>query len=434
MLRYRKTLQLLEQMSFCDTLTGLGNRNRFNRDVDMLQAKHNNPVGIIYLDINGMKQINDDYGHRRGDKTLINAAEKIKQVFMDAHSYRIGGDEFVTICEGVPKEKFLQRAGELRALFNGESEYSVAFGACWSVNSSGVRQLLFETDERMYSDKKQFYHGKALSGRYRHELDDALNLTQPGVLQSMLEAGSFCVYYQPKLAMSSGHPLIGAEALARCISNDGRVISPAQFIPVLEEARLIGALDFYIFDAVCAQISAWLVQGRSLKPISVNFSRCTLSESDFLQRIKQTCARHGAPQHLLEIEVTETVEADSGYDLLAVIHAVREDGFAVSIDDFGVKNANLSLFTTMDFNTLKTDKSLVDDIEFNPKSWAVLSAVSYICKSTGTKLIVEGVETQNQLELLHGIGCDGIQGYLFSEPIAAQAFEEKYLREVEARE
>ena len=421
-----KSLHMLEQLSYYDSLTDLGNRNKFNLDISRIPEQGSQPVGIIYLDINGMKRMNDEYGHNHGDIALIHTGNVIGLLFPDDYLYRIGGDEFVVICQGICEKSFETKVRELRQSFMSEKEYSVSIGKYWSEDNKDIRSVLFRADELMYQDKKEFYRGRALSGRYRHGLDDVLNLTKPGVLTKMIEDNKFPVYYQPKVSPNT-YVFIGAEALVRCEISPGNIIQPNNFIPILEESRLISVLDFHIFRMVNAQIKKWMCEGRRIIPVSVNFSRYTLSEHNFLNRIKEIWSEYQVPKQFLEIEVTETVEEDDRFDFIELMKKIKQEGFSISIDDFGIKNANLSLFTSMDFDILKIDKCLVHNLAHNEKAQAVLYSISNLCRKMGIQMIVEGVETEEQLKLLQQIRCDGIQGYLFSPPVPLGKFEEHYI-------
>ena len=421
-----KSLHMLEQLSYYDSLTNLGNRNKFNLDISRIPEQGQRPVGIIYLDINGMKRMNDEYGHNHGDIALMHTGNIIRLLFPDDYLYRIGGDEFVVICQGIGEELFETKVRELRQSFMSEKKYSVSIGKYWSENNGDIRSVLFRADELMYQDKKEFYRGRALSGRYRHGLDDVLNLTKPGVLTKIIEDSKFPVYYQPKISPFT-HACIGAEALVRCEILPGTIIPPNNFIPILEESRLISVLDFHMFRMVNAQIKKWMDEGRRVIPVSVNFSRYTLSEHNFLNKIQDIWSEYQVPKQFLEIEVTETVEEDDRFDFIELMKRINQEGFSIAIDDFGVKNANLSLFTSMDFDILKIDKCLVHNLAQNEKAQAVLSSISDICRKMGILMVVEGVETEEQLEVLQEIRCDGIQGYLFSPPVSLEKFEEHFI-------
>lgn len=426
MFQNMKSLEMLERLSYYDTLTGLGNRNKFNKDIGYLFARTPKPVGVVYLDVNGLKHINDEYGHKKGDAALIYTADKIKHIFPLDLTYRMGGDEFVIICKDIKRELFEMQVWELRGLITEEREFSVSAGTCWSRNSMDIHDLLFQANEQMYSEKKEFYHGKALSGRYRHSMDDVLNLTKPGALERMMKEGKIPIYYQPKISPDTKE-MIGSEALVRCEISPGKIIQPGSFIPVLEESRLIRLLDFYVFRMVNVQIRKWCKSGKRVSPVSVNFSRYTLSGHDFLASLKAIWSVYRIPKHLLEIEITETVEEEDRCHLIQLVKEIKKAGFSVSIDDFGIKNANLSLFTSMDFDILKIDKSLIQDLPHNKKAQAVLSSISDICLKTGIRMIVEGVENQEQLAILQQYKCDGIQGFLFSKPLPVSEFEARYM-------
>ena len=421
-----RSLKMLEQLSYYDSLTMLGNRNKFNLDINKIPEQGQQPVGIIYLDINGMKRINDEYGHNHGDIALICTGNKIKLLFPADYLYRIGGDEFVIICQGIKEEPFETKVRQLRQSFLSEKEYSVSIGKYWSEDNDDIRSILFRADELMYRDKKKFYHGRALSGRYRHGLDDVLNLTKPGVLMEMIKNNKFPVYYQPKVS-SKTYKFIGAEALVRCEIYPGNIMQPNNFLPVLEESRLISILDYHVFRTVNVQIKKWMNDGRKIAPVSVNFSRYTLSEHNFLNKMLEIWSDCQVPKQFLEIEVTETVEEEDRFNLIELIKKIKKEGFSISIDDFGIKNANLSLFTSMDFDILKIDKCLIHNLAQNKKAQAVLSSISDICYKMGIKMIVEGVETEEQLSLLQKLRCDGVQGYLFSRPVPLEKFEEHYM-------
>lgn len=423
-LSHQKILAMLEHLSYYDTLTGAMNRNAFMRDTNE-NACYFGDVGVVYIDVNGMKTINDNHGHGYGDQILHEIAQRIIQQFPEAGFYRIGGDEFIIICQS-EGNKFYKRVQDLKNLMALEVPCDLAVGACWREGCRDIQDLIYEADEQMYTDKKNFYHGKALSGRYRHHMDDILGMTRPGALKRMINEGKFVVYYQPKISIA-GLSMIGAEGLARCLTENGEIRPPDQFIPILEESRLISMLDFYIYETVCAQIETWLDEGLCVAPISVNFSRYSLSEENFAARLKTIWQKYRIPQALLEIEVTETVEADENCDFFRVIRQIKENGFIVSIDDFGVKNANLSLFTSAEFDVLKLDKSLISTLIGNERARAVIASISDICRRMKVKLIAEGVESEEQLEILREIKCGGAQGYLFSKPIPGDKFKEKYL-------
>ncbi|MDO5116671.1 MAG: GGDEF domain-containing protein [Synergistaceae bacterium] len=423
----------LEEMSFKDMLTGLRNRNAFIRDVKELSRIGFKSLGVVYVDVNGLKRCNDQHGHAAGDTMIINTANAILSVFKEAEdrAYRIGGDEFVVLSADSEKEKFCLRAGALKNMISEKEAFSLSFSLGWRWGSSDydVKQLLTEADEEMYSDKKKYYRGKSIPKRYRVCSDELINLGDPLYLQQLLEAGNFLVHYQPKVSMTDHRPL-GAEALARFLSSDGTLIAPGQFIPLLEANGLVWMLDFWVFGAVCRQLRQWLDDGVEALPVSVNFSRDTVSGESFVNRLLEIWSQWNVPKELIEIEITENANFDEDESFFFVVEKVREAGFNISIDDFGARYSNLSLFATLAFDVLKIDRGLVKALPNNPTAFAVLKSITDICKKKKISVIAEGVETEQQLNALLEIGCDGLQGYCISRPVPVVEYQEKYLKTI----
>lgn len=416
---------LLKRLSYHDTLTGTLNRNALMRDFRPGADIFSKNVGVAYLDINGMKEINDRHGHAYGDSCLARVASQIFKVFPNENVYRVGGDEFVILCS-YPEDVFLHKVRELRQQFSGKEEYSASIGYKWAPYCQDVQKLMLAADEIMYTDKRDFYRSRSFTRRYRHGNDDILGLTKPGVLQRQIANSRFIVRLQPKMSIETGKA-IGAEALVRYLDESGKEVSPDQFIPVLEEARMIFHLDVFVFEKVCATLERWKREKRKLIPISVNFSRYSLVERDLAERLNVVRDSYGVFNHQITVEVTESVEEDDRYAFLGAVEKLRGRGFPISIDDFGVKNANLSLFAACDFDELKMDRSLIVGLGSNPKSRAIVQSTVDICRRIGVQLIAEGVETDKQAEILLGLGCDGAQGFLYSRPILIEEFENKYL-------
>lgn len=415
---------LLERLSYHDTLTGVLNRNAWMRDIRPGTGRFQRNVGVAYLDINGMKEINDRHGHLYGDNCLARAAQRLREVFPEEPVYRVGGDEFIILC-CYPEEVFLRKVREVKQLFAGTEEYSASVGYQWAASCNDVQKLMLAADEIMYTDKRDYYRGHSSSSRYRHSCDDILGLTKPGELHRKISQGRFRVRLQPKVSMETGAP-IGAEALVRYLDEEGQEVSPDQFIPMLEDARMIAPVDFFVFEHTCMLLARWKREGRAVLPISVNFSRYSLEEKDFIQRLCTLRDTYGVPSRELKIEVTESVEEEDHYAFLDVVEGLRDNGFPISIDDFGVKHANLSLFAACDFDELKMDRSLITGLESNPRARAIVQSTVDICRRMNVQLIAEGVETRRQAEILLGLGCDGAQGFLYSRPILAEEFKTTY--------
>ena len=428
-IRHRNHVDMLHRLSYHDLLTNALNRNAFMNVLSQFRPGQYASAGIIYIDINGMKEINDFYGHHQGDKILITTVAKVFNLFKPDELFRIGGDEFVIITYDLTETDFYEKFNLLRNIFCKKTNlpFSIATGSCWVKSPSDLNSLLQQADSAMYTDKKKFYYGKEKTSRYRHNLDDILNLANYSALQEALTAGQFCIYFQPKISLDT-EEFIGSEALIRYINQAGEIIAPNNFIPILEEARLIKMLDLYVFEEVCKQINIWKERKLRVKPVSINLSRSTLSYHFLADQLLALITKHNIDISLLELEVTETAEVDNQLVFSQALEKLKEYGFSISIDDFGVRNASLSLFTTINFDILKLDRSLVKTLAQNQKARILIRSLAVICSDLGIKLIAEGVETLEQLDILKELRCNEVQGYLFSKPLPLNDFENKYLQ------
>lgn len=428
-IRHRNHVDMLHRLSYHDLLTNALNRNAFMDVLSQFRPGQYASAGIIYIDINGMKEINDFYGHHQGDKILITTVAKVFNLFKPDELFRIGGDEFVIITYDLTETDFYEKFNLLRNVFCEKTNlpFSIATGSCWVKSPSDLNSLLQQADSAMYTDKKKFYYGKEKTSRYRHNLDDILNLANYSALQEALTAGQFCIYFQPKISLDT-EEFIGSEALIRYINQAGEIIAPNNFIPILEEARLIKMLDLYVFEEVCKQINIWKERKMRVKPVSINLSRSTLSYHFLADQLLALITKHNIDISLLELEVTETAEVDNQLVFSQALEKLKEYGFSISIDDFGVRNASLSLFTTINFDILKLDRSLVKTLAQNQKARILIRSLAVICSDLGIKLIAEGVETLEQLDILNELRCNEVQGYLFSKPLPLNDFENKYLQ------
>lgn len=428
-IRHRNHVDMLHRLSYHDLLTNALNRNAFMDVLSQFRPGQYASAGIIYIDINGMKEINDFYGHHQGDKILITTVAKVFNLFKPDELFRIGGDEFVIITYDLTETDFYEKFNLLRNIFCEKTNlpFSIATGSCWVKSPSDLNSLLQQADSAMYTDKKKFYYGKEKTSRYRHNLDDILNLANYSALQEALTAGQFCIYFQPKISLDT-EEFIGSEALIRYINQAGEIIAPNNFIPILEEARLIKMLDLYVFEEVCKQINIWKERKLRVKPVSINLSRSTLSYHFLADQLLALITKHNINISLLELEVTETAEVDNQLVFSQALEKLKEYGFSISIDDFGVRNASLSLFTTINFDILKLDRSLVKTLAQNQKARILIRSLAVICSDLGIKLIAEGVETLEQLDILKELRCNEVQGYLFSKPLPLNDFENKYLQ------
>lgn len=384
-LQHAESQKKLSYLSYHDNSTTFYNRNRYIKDTQKL-FNMDTSLGIIYLDVNGLKDVNDQFGHEVGDALLVECARRMKMVFKKADFYRIGGDEFIIIiCQSIKKESFEKRVKELSESFSKKPVCQVAIGTQWTNAVGNINEMIAEADARMYENKKEFYHKHMISRRYRHHSDEMLHLTNIDYIESEIENGHFVVYLQPKI-LCEDCSCVGAEALIRYCDNAGTLI-----------------------------------------PLSINFSIESLRGKSFVERILETCKKYQIPTKYIEIEITERVHDEKNFEIKTVISKLRSAGFIVAIDDFGTEYANLALLSDAEFDILKLDKSLISNVALNPRTKIIMEYISKICHRLGLDMIAEGIESEEQFFTLCSYGVETVQGYLFSKPLAINVFEEKYL-------
>lgn len=408
----------MNYMSYHDSLSGLYNRYQYTERLQQLAAAPPESVGVVFVDIDGLKKINDSYGHGYGDMYIVETADILREYFPEDMIYRIGGDEFVVLYTGVARERFTELCGALERAFDDRERCSVSIGYTWSDWKVNIYKLANSADELMYLNKQNAYQ--------KHRLEDFHH--KPAMLDDLLasiHAGEFEIRLQVKMDTRLEQPA-GAEALVRHRSTRLGTVFPDQFIHLLEKQLIIKYVDFYVCETVCRMLDRWMRQYGAAVPVSVNFSRLTLMEPRFLEQLLAIRERYDFPPECLELEITESTDK-MGYDnMIRVVGEIRENGFRIALDDFGTKYTSLSLFTEMDVDMVKLDKSLVDGLENNPKSRIIVKDVVQMCRELGAKSIAEGVETFRQLEILRALGCDQVQGYYYSKPLSVAEFEEKF--------
>ena len=418
-----QTEERLRRLSYLDTLTNLFNRNKFIEDCS--KDPKNESVGIVYMDLNSLKAINDEQGHTFGDMAIKTLASIIISSFGDYDIYRVGGDEFVIICHGIAEEKFNERIAELRSRID-ESDYNSAIGYCYSSECSDINELVKTADEQMYLDKKYFYRNRDDSGRYRFRNDTFTAFSTPELLKNLIKENRFAIWFQPRFYVNE-RTFSGSEALVRFYDDDGMLVSPLDSIPEMEDNKTIHIVDLYVFKHVCDYLSQWISEGREVKPVSVNMSHRTMLMPNFTENFMNIWYDYNIPKDLLIIEVTEDRERGGVAKVVDILTDLKKRGFKIAIDNFGSKYADIYLFADLKFDILKLDGDMVYKIETDKKAWILSESISQICHRENIKIVAGGVENDKELDMLKKMGCDEAQGYLFDKPLPWNEFEEKYL-------
>jgi diguanylate cyclase (GGDEF)-like protein/PAS domain S-box-containing protein len=436
--RFEERLSFLAQY---DVLTGLPNRALFYdrlRQAVGRAKREQTMVGLMFLDLDRFKQINDTLGHAAGDRVLKVVAERLKGFLREVDTIaRLGGDEFTVVIEGVSQPE--QLSGVAEKIRNALAEPVDLDGRAMAVSAS-VGITLYprdgeDIDQLIKNADIAMYHAKHRGGRQQFQFYDqgmgplaAEHLELEAKLRRAIEQQEFLLHYQPVVEMASGR-ITGMEALIRWQSPQG-LVPPASFIPLAEESGLILDIGRWVLHAACTQARKWQREGLPALRLAVNLSPLQLRQENLFASVAEILRECGlAPQHL-ELEITENTVMDRSRDTMAMLTRLEHLGVQLSIDDFGTGYSSLAYLKQFPVHSLKIDRSFVRDITTDSNDAAIVSAMIAMAKSLGLGVIAEGVETRQQLEFLRAAGCDAYQGYYFSVPLPANAFAELVRRQV----
>ncbi len=420
------------ERSFHDALTGLANRPLL---VDRLEAALRTAVGsgaltgLLLIDLDRFKEINDTFGHSYGDKLLIQIGRRFAAVVADADTVaRIGGDEFAVLLPNIKDAaaaheiaENLQRVLESSLNVEGvELDVDASIGLVLSgEHGTDATTLLQHADVAMYVAKTRNVGVFA----YSREVDDhsPVRLALLGDLRRGLEMREIVLHYQPKVDVASGK-LVGVEALARWQHPTQGLLYPDSFIPAAEHTGLIGPFTSYVLDAALAQAKIWADGGMPL-PVSVNLSGRNLLDEHLPTEVSGLLAAHGVPASLLELEVTESAIMLDPVRARRLLDNLSELGIRLSIDDFGAGYTSLSQLKTLPVDELKIDRSFVMTMASDARDALIVHSVIELGQNLGLNIVAEGVENAQALVTLRGFGCDIAQGYFIAKPAPAKTFE-----------
>ena len=413
-----------------DSLTGLPNRAHFldllTQAVDRF-GSDNIPRGLLFMDLDQFKIINDSLGHKAGDELLIIAAGRLKNCLRPGDTAaRLGGDEFIVLLDGVGgvedavqvAQRIAKTLGAPIKLAGRQMVISTSIGIalCEGANCD-PDDLLRNSDAAMYQAKKE---GKA---RYRVFNEDmhaqALRrLELENELRLSIERDELTIYYQPKVLLGTGN-IVGMEALVRWDHPTLGLIAPEEFIPLAEEVGLIDSLGRLVLGKVCAEARRWQEQYPAAPPLvtSVNLSMGQFQGSDLVPEISEILHQSGLDPSRLELEITERVVMEDVDYAIDVLEQLKKLGIKVALDDFGTGYSSLEALRRFPLDALKIDKVFVDGISRNQQDTAVVQLVIDLAHAVGIQAIAEGVETVEQLTQLRDMGCDQAQGYYFWKPL-----------------
>lgn len=425
--RLKEQEKQLVQMAYFDALTGLPNRVLLADRIVQASAqtrRSNTLMAVCYLDLDGFKPINDTWGHDIGDQLLIEVANRFKSTLRAGDTVaRLGGDEFVLLMLGLADMAECERAVQrmLHAVSNPllvapqPVRLSASIGvSVFPVDDSDADTLLRHADQAMYrakqSGKNCFHLFDADQDRYTRSRYDRV-----ARIQDALDYHEIVLHYQPKVDMRAGR-VAGAEALVRWQHPERGLLSPTEFLPLIEDHDMVIRLGEWVIEAALEQMETWQAQGLSI-PVSVNVAGRQLQGAGFVQRLSEALARHPRVAHQLELEVLETTALEDMVKVSRVIEECSELGVPFSLDDFGTGYSSLTYLKRLPVTTIKIDQSFVSEILSDPNNLVIVQGVIGLTSAFQRRAIAEGVETAEHGRLLLQLDCDHAQGYGIGRPM-----------------
>jgi len=424
--------QALEHQANHDSLTGLANRNLLNDRIDqaIAWAKRNNLViGVMLLDLDHFKLINDGSGHLAGDALLKEVAKRLTHCVRETDTVaRLGGDEFVIVLTDLPQpgdvdqvaEKIQSALSRPVELVGRDVFVTASIGVSMYPRDGDHGEILLRyADIAMYRVKE---HGRNSVRQFVPEMGSTAisRLDMEGALRRALERGEFLLHYQPKINLTNGH-IVGVEALVRWQHPKIGLLHPIEFIRLAEETGLILALGEWVLAEACRQQVAWRALGLPPLKMAVNMSARQFRQDDLAERIAAVFAQTGADPAGVILELTESMVMHDVDSALGALRALKDLGLSLSLDDFGTGYSSLSYLRRFPIDELKIDRSFINDIHTNSDDAAIAGAIVAMARSLGLSVVAEGVEKLEQANALSRLGCDQVQGYYFSRPLAGPA-------------
>lgn len=419
----------LYRLAHQDTLTGLPNRLQFDMQLEDA-LERGEATGLLLVDLDGFKKVNDTLGHATGD-TLLQALAVRLPAALDANAMvaRLGSDEFAVLLRGIDKPAAVAAAAN-SLLHSFEQPFEigdhllklgVSIGGAVAPRDGG------DSEELMASADLALYRARQQGGSYR--------IFEPGMRNAVavrralqdellraIKAKEFVLHYQPQVCLESGR-VLGAEALLRWKHPSRGLLAPADFLAVLETHSGALTVGNWILDEACRQSAAWRAQGFAPITMAVNLFAAQVNAGTLAETVTLTLSRHGLPANALELEVTETIALDYEERTLAPFRKLAKAGVGLAFDDFGTGHAALSTIKRFPLTVLKVDRSFVRDMLRDPQDAAIVRAVLGMASDMGLSVVAEGIETRAQEAALYAMGCRIGQGYLYSKALPAADFE-----------
>ncbi len=431
----RKETELeLRRLANSDTLTGLPNRSLFQANqTQMVNNKLRH--ALLVFDLDNFKKINDSLGHQIGDAILCKIAKRLLNIGRKQDSvYRLGGDEFSVLVKNtndihtitsIAKEILTTIARPFKVRNQEIVLYSSIGIVLYPDDGLGPHELLKNADTAMY-------HAKHSGGNKYQFFSDSMNkeavqrLDTENLIRLALKQDAFTVFYQPKIAIATGQ-VAGMEALVRCETRTHGFLSPAKFIPVSEETGQIIDIGEVVLRKACQATKKWVDAGLFTGRVAVNLSAVQFTQANLVSMIASILKETQLSANYLELEITEGTVMDAPQKAIETMKQLRAMGIHLSLDDFGTGYSSLAYLKKFPLNTLKIDKAFVDDIEQSEQGRNMVATIVTIAHNLDMEVVAEGVENNKQLTFLSSLGCEQLQGYLYSKPLATDKFQQYLL-------
>lgn len=430
----------IKNLAFYDLITNLPNRRLLFDHLEHTLATVNRTGrkgALLMIDLDHFKTLNDTLGHDIGDLLLKEVAQRLKSCVRKGDTVsRFGGDEFVLIIENLSKQ-MTEAVAETEKITKNiivtlRQPYQLQQNKCYSTPSIGatlfmdkqltIDEILKQADIAMYQAKKA---GRCAMRFFDPEMQTIVNsrAALESDLREALEKKQFQLYYQVQLD-SSYRPL-GAEALIRWNHPEIGLIAPFQFIPLAEKNGLIFPIGQWLLDTACAQLKTWQLDVKTRHfVLSINISAKEFHQVGFVTQVQSAIERYKIDPKRLKLELTESLLLDDIEEIIVTMHALKNIGVSISLDDFGTGYSSLQYLKRLPLNQLKIDQSFVRDIETDESDKVIVKTIIAMAHNLGLEVIAEGVETEEQHQLLLTMGCTYFQGFLFSKPVPIEKFEE----------
>ncbi|HEY4554068.1 MAG TPA: EAL domain-containing protein [Bacillaceae bacterium] len=430
--RYENQLRMNYQAHH-DDLTGLPNRRYFHSYLsEMLQSakEQNRLLAVFLLDLDRFKLINDTLGHAKGDYLLIEVAQRLQNYLQNkGKAFRMGGDEFtIVLSDLISREEVIGIAEDLIQLIREPYEFqdlefhmSTSIGiSLYPHDGQDLNTLLIHADTAMYRAKDKGKNGYAI---YNADMSQKSlqKLTLETEIDLAIRNNDLMLHYQPQIDIVQNR-IIGMEALLRWNHPDLGMIQPDEFIPLAEEMGLMGILGEWVLKQACRQMKAWHDSGYNHLKIAVNLSPQDFLKQRLVEKVRQVLDETGLPPACLELEITESMTMDVDRST-TILNELREIGVQIAIDDFGTGFSSLNYLKSFHLHRLKIDRSFVRDMISGNKDAKIVGTMISMAHGLHLKVLAEGVETVEQLEMLKNMNCDEVQGYLYSKPMTVEEIE-----------